>query len=220
MSGEKKARMPRRSWASGRGALAAIALLLLSSGLVRLGTGSGAAIALEIKARAADLVDGGTETSTDAPDVTDITPELLDLLRETRTREERVAEQEAALEARLQALQLVETAVASDIARLEEAEARLRATMALADEATENDIARLTSVYENMKPAQASALFQLMEPSFAAGFLGRMRSDAAAAILAGLDPDLAYSISVVLAGRNAEVPREPVPPPSPPTASE
>ena len=58
---------------------------------------------------------------------------------------------------------------------------------------------------------QAAALFQLMEPSFAAGFLGRMRADAAAAILAGLEPDLAYSISVVLAGRNANVPREPVP---------
>jgi flagellar motility protein MotE (MotC chaperone) len=47
-----------------------------------------------------------------------------------------------------------------------------------------------------------------MDPVFAAGFLGRMRSDAAAAILAGLPPELAYSISVVLAGRNASVPTE------------
>ena len=50
-----------------------------------------------------------------------------------------------------------------------------------------------------------------MEPSFAAGFLGRMRADVAAAILAGLEPDLAYSISVELAGRNADVPREEIP---------
>jgi flagellar motility protein MotE (MotC chaperone) len=35
-----------------------------------------------------------------------------------------------------------------------------------------------------------------------------MRADAAAAILAGLAPDQAYSISVVLAGRNANVPTE------------
>ena len=83
--------------------------------------------------------------------------------------------------------------------------------MATADKAAENDIGRLTAVYENMKPDQAAALFRLMEPSFAAGFLGRMRPDSAAAILAGLEPDLAYSISVVLAGRNADVPREIVP---------
>ena len=122
-----------------------------------------------------------------------------------------MAEREARLEARLQALALAETAIEEDLARLEQAEAELRATMAAADKAAEDDIGRLTAVYENMKPDEAAALFQLMEPSFAAGFLGRMRSDAAAAILAGLTPDLAYTISVVLAGRNADVPREPVP---------
>ena len=120
---------------------------------------------------------------------------------------------EAELEARIQALALIESSVADDLRRLEEAEEELRATMAQADKAAETDIDQLTAVYENMKPDQASALFQMMEPSFAAGFLGRMRSDAAAAILAGLEPDLAYSISVVLAGRNAEVAREPVPEP-------
>ena len=107
----------------------------------------------------------------------------------------------------------MKSAVADDLRRLEQAEEDLRATMAQADKAAETDIDQLTAVYENMKPDQASALFQMMEPSFAAGFLGRMRSDAAAAILAGLEPDLAYSISVVLAGRNAEVAREPVPEP-------
>ena len=100
--------------------------------------------------------------------------------------------------------------MAEDLARLETAEAELRATISVANAAAETDIARLTSVYENMKAENAAPLFQQMEPSFAAGFLGRMRPDAAAAILATLDPELAYTISVVLAGRNADVPVEPL----------
>jgi flagellar motility protein MotE (MotC chaperone) len=55
-----------------------------------------------------------------------------------------------------------------------------------------------------MKPKDASLLFERMSPDFAAGFLGRMRPDAAAAIMSGLPPELGYSISVLLAGRNAD----------------
>lgn len=203
-----KRRMPKRSWASGRGALTLVALVLIGSALVRL-SGTGAAIALELK----EQLGGGdeTEATTALEDAKDLSPELIRLLAETKEREARVQAREAELEARIQALALIESTVAADLKRLEQAEENLRATMAQADKAAETDIDQLTAVYENMKPDQASALFQMMEPSFAAGFLGRMRSDAAAAILAGLEPDLAYSISVVLAGRNAEVAREPVP---------
>lgn len=205
-----RTRMPRRPWASGRGALTIIALLLLASAALRLGAGPGAAIALEVKAQAEKVLAGRTEDEA-VDDVVNITPDLLRLLEETQAREAAVMKREAELETRAQALSLVETSIAQDLRRLEEAEAKLRATMAAADEAAETDIVRLTAVYENMKPDQAAPLFQLMEPSFAAGFLSRMRADAAAAIMAGLTPDLAYTISVVLAGRNAEVPREPVP---------
>ncbi len=210
MTKRTKSRMPKRTWASGRGALTAIAVLLLSSGAVRLGSGPGAAIAQEMKEQAEKLMSSG-DLPGDPEEIVDVAPELLALLEETQAREAALAEREARLEARLQALALAETAIEEDLAKLEQAEAELRATMAAADKAAEDDIGRLTAVYENMKPDEAAALFQLMEPSFAAGFLGRMRSDAAAAILAGLTPDLAYTISVVLAGRNADVPREPVP---------
>lgn len=205
----KKSKMPRRSWSAGRGALTIIAAVLFVSGALRFGTGPGAAIAQELMERADSMLGAGSPES-DNP-VVDVTPELLALLEAAQVREAKLNAREAALEERLQALALVEAAIEDDILRLEQAEAELRATMATADKAAENDIGRLTALYENMKPDEASALFQLMEPSFAAGFLGRMRPDAAAAIMAGLPPDLAYTISVVLAGRNADVPREPVP---------
>lgn len=202
-----KRKMPKRSWASGRGALTLVALVLISSAILRL-SGTGAAIALELKEQ---LDSSGDQHATSDNDVKDLTPELIQLLADAKEREARLRDREAKLEARIQALALIESAVAEDLQRLEKAEENLRVTMSQADKAAETDIGQLTAVYENMKPDQAAALFEKMEPSFAAGFLGRMRSDAAAAILAGLDPDLAYSISVVLAGRNADVPREPVP---------
>ena len=106
-----------------------------------------------------------------------------------------------------QALALAEEQIEARLAALVAAEEDLAATISVADSAAEEDIARLTAVYENMKPKDAAALFEEMAPEFAAGFLGRMRPDAAGAVMAGLDPKTAYTISVLLAGRNADVPK-------------
>lgn len=187
----------------GKRVLFILSALLVTSALVRLGAGPGAAIALELTEEDVAL-QPPTGRMVDA----DISPKLVELLTAVKAKEAALQERENQIDARVQALALVESEVSLDIERLEQAEAKLRATISTASEAAETDIVRLTAVYENMKPAQATPLFERMEPSFAAGFLGRMRPDAAAAILAGLTPDLAYSISVVLAGRNADVPTE------------
>ncbi|MDH3263637.1 MAG: hypothetical protein OEM24_06540, partial [Paracoccaceae bacterium] len=101
-----------------------------------------------------------------------------------------------------------EEEVSSGLAAMAEAERNLRDLLTLADTAAEEDVARLTAMYEAMKPAEAAAVFEQMDPDFAAGFLGRMRADAAAAVLSGLPPEKAYALSVVLAGRNASIARE------------
>ncbi|MFK7834719.1 MAG: MotE family protein [Sulfitobacter sp.] len=129
------------------------------------------------------------------------------LLSSLRERERRVKEREAQIEMRNKALIVADAEISKRLNTLEVAEANLRQTLALADGAAEDDLARLTSVYESMKPKDAAALFETMEPDFAAGFLGRMRPDAAASVMAGLPPDVAYSISVILAGRNAKAPK-------------
>lgn len=214
MKQRREVKSRNKSANSGRGVLMIVALLLVASGASRLASGSGAAIALEMKEKVEKALAANGQTKQSDNPVVDVTPELLALLQEAQQRKAALDVREADLEVRLQSLALAEQVIREDIARLEEAEEKLRATMAAADQAAESDINSLTAVYENMKSDQAAALFQLMEPSFAAGFLSRMRADAAAAILAGLTPDLAYSISVVLAGRNADVPREPVPLPA------
>ena len=135
-------------------------------------------------------------------------PADADLSLELRDRARQLAEREAALAEREVLLDAAQTRLADQIAALQSAEAELAATMALADQAAENDILRLVEVFAAMKPEEAAAVFTEMDPQFAAGFLGRLAPESAAAILADLDPRQAYALSAILAGRNALVPRE------------
>jgi len=184
---------PRRR--TGRGALVILALLLAASGALRIGAGVGEALAL-----APEAVSGAGPLNCPEPP--------LALAEALLAREQQVAVQEAALEERIAALALADQAIEQRLATLSAAESQLSDTLSRADGAAEDDLSRLTAVYETMKPKDASALFTAMAPEFAAGFLGRMRPDAAAAVLSGMSAEAAYEISVLLAGRNALVPKQ------------
>lgn len=202
---------------AGRSVLAVIAGLLIASALVRLGGGAGQAVALVTDGVADNIMQEASSKDT-APPVgaamaedfppTMGAPEISDMVAAFQAREARLVAREEALEERMAALRVADQQISEKLAKLEEAEAQLRETIALAETASKDDLDRLTLVYENMKPKQASALFEEMDPNFAAGFLGRMRPESAAAIMAGLSPESAHLFSVVLAGRNANVPQE------------
>jgi len=182
-----------------RGTLTIIAALLMASALVRLGDGVGQAMA-----RDDELVSSATGPASGCE-----TPEdLQQLLDELQAREGRLEDRETALEDRMQALSLADREIDRKLEELAAAEDRLRRTLAIAETAAEDDIERLTRVYETMKPRQAAALFETMDARFAAGFLARMHPEAAAEIMAGLTPESAHMFSVVLAGRNAETDRQ------------
>jgi len=173
--------------------LSVLALLFFGSALIRLAAGMGEAMALEAE---------------QAPTATAPAPEVNAVLAALDAREARLATREAALEDRMQALALAEARARERIEELRAAEVALAATLSLADQAAERDLAQLTGLYEAMKPKDAAALFEEMAPEFAAGFLSRMQTEAAANILAGLSPRTAYSISVILAGRNVGAPQQ------------
>ncbi|MFZ5964334.1 MotE family protein [Thalassococcus sp. BH17M4-6] len=186
----------------GRGSLALIGGLLIGSALVRIGSETGQALAEEHGGPAS------ADTAAHAPAMATTEAELLPMLEALKSREARLEKRENDLRVRIQALSVAEEEIDRKLEAMATAEDKLRATLALAQTAAEDDLTRLTDVYANMKPKQAAALFEQMDPEFAAGFLGRMRADAAAAIMAGLSPQAAYTVSVVLAGRNADVPKE------------
>ena len=184
---------------AGRGVLSIIAGMLFASGLLRLGNEAEQAFATEHVVAGADEVPAGMPD----PDA-----ENTALREALHTRENRVADREAQLEDRLQAMRVAEAEITERLAQLQAAQQSLSDTLSLADGAAEADLSQLTAVYENMKPADAAALFETMEPDFSAGFVGRMRPEIAAAIMAQLAPETAYAISAILAGRNANVPTQ------------
>ena len=202
----------RRLQRAGRGSVVVIALLLVSSGILRITSGVALAevgdpVALPLPDAARDqhamVPKSGQDGHSNPPN----RAEMGSLLEALNARESRVKESERQIALRTKAISVADEEITKRLAALEQAEAALRKTLSLADGAAEDDLARLTSVYESMKPKDAAALFETMEPDFAAGFLGRMRPDVAAAVLTGLSPEAAYSISVILAGRNARVPK-------------
>ncbi|MCA8878629.1 MAG: hypothetical protein KDA73_01465 [Rhodobacteraceae bacterium] len=177
--------------------------LFLASAVVRFFGGTAEAIAREL----GDLGASAGEGSAPSADA-ELAQQVDTILFELRQREAALASRESDLALREQDLRAVATVVEQQIARLGEAEASLRKVMSLAQGAAEGDLEQLTAVYENMKPKEAAKVFEEMDPGFAAGFLGRMRPEAAAQIVTGLSPTKAYSISVILAGRNVNVPTE------------
>lgn len=183
---------------AGRGALVILALFLASSGALRVGGLAGHALASSDNVEASEEVVEPAECPIPAPA----------LLQALNAREAQVRAQESAVADRMAALDLAEAAIAKRLEELAAAETSLKEVLALADGAAEQDLARLTAVYEAMKPADAAALFSEMSPEFAAGFLGRMQPAAAASVMAGMAPEKAYSISVLIAGRNAMAPKE------------
>jgi flagellar motility protein MotE (MotC chaperone) len=188
---------------AGRGALIIIALLFASSGALRIGDGLGLALAeASGESHAAAKETMAPETPVECP----LPP--AELAAALSDRESRLAAAEAAIADREAALALADQAITLRLTDLQTAEEDLRKTLSIADGAAEEDITRLVTVYEAMKPKDAATLFDAMEAEFAAGFLGRMRPDAAAAVMAGMAPERAYAVSAIMAGRNALVPKE------------
>ncbi|NBE07371.1 MotE family protein [Paragemmobacter ruber] len=172
-----------------------IAVLLAASGALRIGFGVGTALA-----RAPEEAEVASPAECPAPPVA--------LAQALSDREARLSQREDALEERLAALDLAEAAIETRLQELRQAEADLDRVVTLSDGAAEQDLTRLTAVYEAMKPADTARLLSAMPVEFAAGFLGRMRPEAAAAALAGMEPDTAFAITALIAGRNALAPTE------------
>ncbi|SES06920.1 Flagellar motility protein MotE, a chaperone for MotC folding [Tranquillimonas rosea] len=186
-------------------ALPLLATLFAASGLLRLSGETGERVTGWIGAGyayAAAEVAGTDDSGCEMP------PDVAAVLSALKERDSRLQEREAEMDARETALAEAEDEIRAQLDQLVAAEEALSETLAQADTAAEADITRLVAVYENMKPADAAVLFEEMSPSFAAGFIGRMRPESAAALLADLEPQTAYSISAILAGRNANAPKD------------
>ena len=183
------------------GVLRGVALLMVVSALLRIGEQAMTATAQTVVAEPPAVQRADRVLGMPLDDQT--LPQLLQIFQE---REAKLLENERLAAEREEALRKSAESVALQLEELAAAEERLAQTLATADVAAAEDLARLATVYENMKPRDTAALFAEMAPGFAAGFLGLMQPEAAAAIMTELEPNDAHLISVMLAGRNATAP--------------
>ncbi|MFO1207859.1 MAG: hypothetical protein U1E40_01395 [Amaricoccus sp.] len=145
---------------------------------------------------------GSAAPAPDAPSGAD-SAALMTALQE---RQKQLDAEEARLADRKQSLSVAEAKLDEQLAAFDKAQKNLEKTLALADGAAEKDIERMTTVYENMKPADAARIFEKMDVNFAAGLLARMRPDVAAKVLTGMNAENAYAVTLTIASRNHAVP--------------
>jgi flagellar motility protein MotE (MotC chaperone) len=173
--------------------LLVIALLFISSAAFRMPQGTGYAWA-QVSEMTSSM-SYPTNHNTSATDLSGV-------LEALQAREDRVTLREKQIYERMEAMEKAELELAEKLDSLIQAEERLKATIAMASTAAEDDIARLISIYESMKPKDAALIFEEMDSEFAAGVLSRMDPDIAARIIAGLSSEIAHAISITIAGRN------------------
>lgn len=186
-----------------------ISALFFSSAIIRIVIGttqvSASDVPIDTATIANSMEEKQAESSEDQPAANFKAGEITALLDALNSREKSLEQREMTVLERENIVKEARIEIEAKLAELQDAEKRLRETIALASVAAEDDLVNLTAVYESMKPKQAALLFEKMDPKFSAGFIARMRPDAAAKIMAGLSPEIAYSISAILAGRNADV---------------
>lgn len=193
-----------RAWRQ-RGILAVLTIVFVGSGVLRLGDVGSAFAATENAEDDMSMAEQGGEMDDHGhcPNMGAISAALMSIegrADELDARDVAIAERQAQLDA-------AEQLVTARLAELEAAEQRLDSLLAATDVAAASDVEQLIAFYEAMSSEDAAELFMEMDPNFAAGFLSRMRPESGAGILAELEPDQAYAISVILATRNADVPR-------------
>lgn len=181
--------------------LMVVAIMLVGSAAIRFSEGIGPVMADATRG----AVDSGAAAIRAATE-----PELDLLQKSLLSREADLVAQAEIVAAREAAAQAAEEEIARRQAELDaaenelaHAEADLERRVRTAKTANETDIAKLVAVYEAMKPQDAAEVFEAMSPEFASGFLSEMSPNTAAMILADLSPEFAYSVSVLMAGRNA-----------------
>lgn len=156
-------------------------------------------IDLTVEAQVEDVLENASESVLGIPFSANAIDQILIAIK---GREALLEAEEERLENRRQTLNQNKADLLEKIDELTAVEQRLAATLSQAESAAEEDLKRLVSVYENMKPTDAAELFNEMTIDFAAGFISMMDAETAAAIMAELEPNLGHSISVIAAGRN------------------
>ena len=126
-----------------------------------------------------------------------------DVLAVLQTDKANIAERMAAVEVREKALATLEAKLSEQMELIDAANDKMEAQLGEMKSVANEDIIHLVKMYQTMKPKQAAAIFESMDAAFAAGFLREMNGERAGLIMANMDSRKSYSISAIMASKNA-----------------
>lgn len=187
-----------------------IAVVFLASAMVRGGLVAEAATTLE-QEKAVAIAAEAREMLTPEPAAAKAEAhpdcDAGSLITELKSREAEFERREAELNAREARLSVVENRVEERIAALKQARDDLDKTVSRVDGAQSRDVDHLVTMYSTMKPKRAGVLFNEMDVAFASELLVRMKPEIAALVLANMEPDKAFTASLLIARRNKSAPK-------------
>jgi flagellar motility protein MotE (MotC chaperone) len=131
-----------------------------------------------------------------------VSEEMLEVLKDRRAE---IDKRELELKERERTLEVVEKRLNERMTALDQTNAQLKTKLEMLQKNADEDLIHLADMYETMKPKQASIIFNQMDPVFAASFLRLMDSNNAGLIMANMESKKAYTISVIMANRNADM---------------
>jgi flagellar motility protein MotE (MotC chaperone) len=131
-----------------------------------------------------------------APPITDAERSLLLQLRQ---RSALLDAREAALSDRARLLDALDARLTARLAQLDALQARLEGLEQARQQRDQANWARLTKVYETMRPADAAAICDDLDMAVLLPVMDRMKESKAAAIMAAMDPGKARLLTINLA---------------------
>lgn len=139
--------------------------------------------------------------STDPGDISDrrFTNVELELLQKLSKRREELDAWEANLQIKETALNATEKRIDDKILQVEAMKKAVSDALAEYNKIEDQQVSSLVKIYENMKPADASRIFNQLDRPILLLIVNRMQEKKAAPILAGMDPQRAKQVTIDLA---------------------
>ncbi len=127
----------------------------------------------------------------------------LQTIQNLEARRGQLDDREKALDTQLQLLAAAEVKVDAKIKAMNAVKGQIQALLGQADQQTQADVDRLTSVYQKMKPADAAAVMATLDDSVRVPVAAKMKDAALAAILGKMPTAEAKRLTESLAQRAA-----------------
>jgi flagellar motility protein MotE (MotC chaperone) len=145
----------------------------------------------------------GTPVQAELPEfnLTDITPEDIELLETLAKRREQLDARGRELDMREKILAAAEVRVDGKVEELKHLQEIVEALIVKLDNDEETNIKSLVKIYEQMRPKDAARIFDQLDMAVLLGVVDRMREAKAAAIMGKMDSDKAKSLTTLLAQR-------------------